>query len=294
MSFVRLCNWGTQPKKTLVAHSAFQIGLSVTDKTDHSSWDGNVTVYPELYDLLHKDATDDILLYQRLSEGCNPVLECGVGTGRIAIPLAREGKVVYGIDKSSEMLAALRRKLKDEPNAVRDRIHIYEADMCSFNLGVSFKFAYVPFMTFNYLPDIRSQLGCLRSIHAHLETAGTLVLELISFYREWFHNDGIPRLVARRIDPDTGKAIQVFRVTRFDPSTQILEHDRHYRFLDSTGRVEEERAVWLRNRFFLLGEVRLLLQNANFTLEHIWGDHSGGPYTSDSQVMILVASKAIA
>ncbi|HKO41785.1 MAG TPA: class I SAM-dependent methyltransferase [Pyrinomonadaceae bacterium] len=263
------------------------------DKIDQPSWNGNVTTYPELYDLLHSDTNGDVLLYQRLSAGCDSVLECGVGTGRIAIPLARQGKIVYGIDKSPEMLGALREKLKGEPNAVRDRLHIYEANMCSFDLGVSFKFAYVPFMTFNYLPDIRSQLACLRSIHAHLEKAGTLVLELISFYREWFHNDGIARFVAEKTDSDTGKRIRVFRVTRFDPSTQVLEHERHYYFLDPMGRVEDEQIVLLRNRFFFLGEASLLLKKSSFTLEHVWGDHKGGPYTSESQVMILVASKAI-
>ena len=228
-----------------------------------------------------------------MSEGCGAVLECGVGTGRIAIPMAREGRVVYGIDKSPEMLATLRDKLKDEPPIIGERIHLYEEDMCSFDLGTSFKFAYVPFMTFNYLPDIDSQLGCLRSIRAHLENEGTLVLELISFYRDWFHNDGIARLVAQKTDLGTGKTTQMFRITRFDPSTQVLEHERHYRFLDSTGCLEEERVVLLRNRFFFLGEASLLLQRANFTLQHIWGDHARGPYTSESQVMILVASKNV-
>ena len=256
-----------------------------------SPWHGNVTRYPELYDLLHDDHKSDIALYQRMSQGCDAVLECGVGTGRIAIPLARQGVVVHGVDKSPEMLAALQRKLMGEPSAVRARIHVHEADMCSFDLGMEFKFAYVPFMTFSYLPNIEAQVACLSSIRAHLEVGGTLVLELISFYREWFYDDGIPRLVARRIDPYTGSTVEVFRVTRFDPTTQTLEHDRHYRFLDATGHVEEERVILLRNRFFFLGEARLLLEKANLALTHVFGDHDGGPYTWKSQVMILAASK---
>lgn len=262
------------------------------DKTADSSWHGNVPDYPELYDLLHNEPKAEVSFYQRMSEGCDSVLECGVGSGRLAIPLAREGKVVYGIDNSPEMLAAFKRKLETEPSAVKERIHIYEEDMCSFDLGMSFKFAYVPFMTFNYLPDIDAQLACLESISAHLNEDGTLVLELISFYREWFYNDGISRFVAQRLDPDTGATIQVYRITRFDPSTQIIEHERHYKFLDTSGRVEDERVILLRNRFFFLGEATLLLRKAKFALKHVWGNHTGGPYTPESQVMILVATKS--
>jgi hypothetical protein len=257
-----------------------------------SPWHGNVTRYPELYDLLHDDHKSDIALYQRMSQGCDAVLECGVGTGRIAIPLARQGIVVHGIDTSREMLAALERKLQGEADPVRGRVHLHQADMCSFDLGISFKFIYIPFMTFNYLPSIEAQLACLGSISSHLKTEGALVLELISFYREWFHDDGIPRLVVRRTNPDTGATVEVFRVTRFDSSTQTLEHERYYRFVDPTGRVEGERTILLRNRFFFLGEARLLLEKANLTLKQVFGDHDGGPYTRDSQVMILVASKA--
>jgi SAM-dependent methyltransferase len=255
---------------------------------------GNVARFPSLYDLLHSDNLSDVPLYQRLSKGSDPVLECGIGTGRVAIPLARDGIVVHGIDNSPEMLAALQEKLNSEPANVRARVHSYQLDMCSFALGESFKLIYVPFMSFNYLLGITAQLACLHSIRAHLTDNGSLVMELMSFYREWFHNDGIPRFIVRRTDPHTRKSTEVFRVTRFDPSTQIVEHDRHYRSLSPEGHIEEERVVFLRNRFVTLGEASLLLEKAHFSLDHVWGDHNGGPYTKESQVMILAASKTAA
>ena len=254
-----------------------------------SPWHGTVPSDPELYDFLHKDHDSDISLYRRLSAECSAVLECGIGTGRIAIPLARAGVVVHGIDTSPEMLATLQRKLKDEPGAVRERVHAHQADMCSFDLGLRFRLIYVPFMTFNYLPNIAAQLACLRSVCAHLDEKGMAVFELMSFYREWFYDDGVPRFVMRRADPVTGVSTEVFRVTRFDPATQIVEHDRHYRFLDSSGHVQGERIIFLRNRFFFLGEASLLFEKAGLCIRHVWGDHAGGPYVKESQVMILVA-----
>jgi hypothetical protein len=163
--------------------------------------------------------------------------------------------------------------------------------MRSFDLGISFRFIYIPFMTFNYLRTIEDQVGCLCSVSRHLERDGRLVLELMSFYREWFHDDNIPRLVFRRTNGETGETAEVFRLTRFDPSTQVVEHDRYYRFIDSAGRLKDERTVFWRNRFLLLGEASMLLDKAKLTLDAVWGDYEGGPYTHESQVMILLASK---
>jgi SAM-dependent methyltransferase len=261
------------------------------DKSAQPPWHGNVASNPELYDLLHQDNARDINLYKRMTRGFNRVLECGIGTGRVAIPLARSGRTVHGIDTSPEMLDYLRRKLHEQPSTVRSRIHLHHGDMCSFALGLSFPFVYVPFMTFNYLPDIAAQLACLRSIHGHMTPGGTLVIELMSFFPEWFYNDGIPRLIARRTDPNTGVAVEVFRITRFDASSQTMEHDRHYKFFDAQGRLECERVILLRNRFLFLGEALLLMEKARFSIRHVWGNHSAGPYNHHSQIMILVVTK---
>jgi SAM-dependent methyltransferase len=258
---------------------------------DDSSWHGTVASNPDLYDLLHGEPQDEVAMYSSLSEGCDAILECGIGSGRIAIPLARAGIEVHGIDTSAEMLAQLELKLKAEPGTVGRRVHPSMADMRSFDLGRSFSFAYVPFMTFNYLLTIEAQRECLAALYRHLKPGGTLLIELISLYREWFYNDGIARFVLRRKHPESGQIVDIFRVTRFDPATQILEHDRQYRFLDDLGRLDHERTVFLRNRFFFLGEAQLLLAEAGFTLTAIWGDHKRGPYDRDSQVMILVASR---
>ena len=254
-------------------------------------WHGDVTCYPRLYDLLHLAESADIKLYLDMTQHSQEVLECGIGTGRVAIPMARAGRFVHGVDNSREMLAHLDHKLESESEEVRSRIRIYEQDLQSFELGLRFPFVYVPFMTFNYLADVEAQLACLNSIREHLETGGSVVIESMSFCQEWFYSDGIPRLVARRKDPETGLDIEVFRITRFDPSTQIVEHDRYYRFVDDSGKVLEERRVRWRNRFFFLGEARLLVERAGLRLEEIWGDHKKRPYTRDSRVMLLVASR---
>jgi len=66
-------------------------------------WPGNVASYPELYDLLHDGNDNDVDFYSCLSAGHETVLECGIGSGRVAIPLAKLGRKVHGIDNSKQM-----------------------------------------------------------------------------------------------------------------------------------------------------------------------------------------------
>lgn len=263
----------------------------MVDEPGSKRWDGDIPDHPELYDILHENHVDDIALYERFGKERKTILECGIGSGRIAIPLAREGVVVYGIDNSPQMLALLESKLAQESQMVRERVHFCQKDMCDFDLGLTFGAVFIPFMTFNYLPNIKSQVSCLTSVARHMADGSTLVVELMSFYREWFYDDGISRLVARRKDPNSGRQVEVFRITRFDPATQIMEHDRHYRFIKSDGRIVEEKLLLLRNRFIFLGEARLLMERCGLNLKEVWGDRQGGPYTQNSQVMILMAMK---
>ena len=81
-----------------------------------------ITERPELYDWLYDDFAEDIPMYISLAQPHAVVLECGVGTGRIAIPLAESGKTVHGIDDSCEMLRRFRDNLAVQPQAVQDRI----------------------------------------------------------------------------------------------------------------------------------------------------------------------------
>jgi ubiquinone/menaquinone biosynthesis C-methylase UbiE len=250
---------------------------------------GTVATNPDLYDLLHFDNLRDVEFYKSLVTEGEEVLECGVGTGRIAIPLAKMGITVHGIDNSPQMLNFLERKLEALPPDVRGRVRFYFADMCDFDLGLVFDLAYIPFMTFNYLMDIESQIKCLRSIRRHLHQGSKLSIELMSFFDEWFRDDGIERLVMKRADENTGGTIEVYRITRYDPSSQVMEHDRLYRFVAPDGNIRSQRKIVLRNRYISPGEARLLLEKAGFAVLEVFGDTRGSAYTKQSQVMNILS-----
>ena len=103
--------------------------------------------------------------------GSGPVLELGVGTGRLAMPLARLGHQVTGIDVSAEMLDRLRSK--DLAGTVATR----QADIADFRIEQRYSLIYAAFNTLLCLTSADRQRSCLQRCADQLAPDGRLVLE---------------------------------------------------------------------------------------------------------------------
>jgi hypothetical protein len=249
---------------------------------------------PDLYDWLYQDYTEDIPMYVQLAASHDTILECGIGTGRIAIPLAQAGKTVYGIDNSTPMLRRLEQNLSSQPDALHQRIKFFCEDMRSFCLGQKFSLICVGFSSFNYLLTIEDQKASLRTLRKHLDTDGKLLLELLSFslYKGWLNNEPKENLAKRHVDPVTREVVEMWRNTRFDATTQIVTENRTYKHFNKRHQLLEEETVLWKNRFFFLGEAELLLETEGFKITDIYGDFNLGHYHHGSESMIIVASAA--
>src|SRR6185312_17277693 len=125
------------------------------------------------------DATVDFLAGLA---GSGRALELGVGTGRIALPLARRGVPVHGIELSNAMVARLREK----PGG--DEIGVTIGDFATATVDGTFSVAYLVFNTIGNLTTQEAQIACFRNVARHLEPGGCFVIEV-----------GIPEL--RRLPP---------------------------------------------------------------------------------------------
>src|SRR6266542_3804671 len=104
--------------------------------------------------------------------GDGAALELGIGTGRIALPLARRGIRVHGIDLSEAMLARLRAK----PGA--ERIGLTVGDFATTTVDERFSLAYVVFNTIMNLTTQDEQVACFENVAAHLMPGGCFVIEV--------------------------------------------------------------------------------------------------------------------
>ena len=104
--------------------------------------------------------------------GGGRALELGIGTGRIALPLARRGVEVHGIDMSRAMVARLRAK----PGG--DAIGVTIGDFATTRVDGTFSLAYLVFNTIENLTMQDAQVACFRNAAAHLEPGGCFVVEV--------------------------------------------------------------------------------------------------------------------
>jgi SAM-dependent methyltransferase len=198
-------------------------------------------------------------------------LELGIGTGRIAVPLARRGVPVHGIDLSRAMVAKLRAK----PGA--DEIGVTIGDFATATVEGTFSVAYLAFNTIMNLTTQAAQVACFRNVAAHLEPGGCFVIEV-----------GVPRL--QRLPP--GETLQAFHVSEtrwgideFDVVNQGLT-SHHLELVD--GNVERNSIPF---RYAWPAELDLMAELAGMSLRERWGGWRREPFTSDSRKHVSVWEK---
>lgn len=129
--------------------------------------DRNAAIYDQIYPRVEAGLLDRL---ESLA-GSGPVLELGVGTGRVALPLARRGVPVVGVDASSAMLARLHERLEAQP------VRTLHADFVSADLGGPYTLIYALVSTLNLLPDLGTFARCLNHVRHALCTDGMLLIE---------------------------------------------------------------------------------------------------------------------
>ncbi|HET8651807.1 MAG TPA: class I SAM-dependent methyltransferase [Gaiellaceae bacterium] len=203
--------------------------------------------------------------------GGGRALELGIGTGRIALPLAARGVPVHGIELSKAMLARLRAKPGGE------EIPVTVGDFASARAEGAFTLAYLVFNTIMNLTTQEAQVACFRNVASHLEPGGCFVVEV-----------GVPGL--RRLPP--GERFHVFHageaswgIDEYDVARQgLVSH--HLELVD--GRLEQ---VSIPFRYAWPAELDLMAQLAGMTLKDRWSGWKREPFTSESEKHVSVWEK---
>jgi SAM-dependent methyltransferase len=209
-------------------------------------------------------------LAERAGDG--PVLELGIGTGRIALPLSERGVRLHGIDLSEAMVA----KLREKPGG--EGIGVTIGDFATTRVDGEFSLAYLVFNTINNLTTQDAQVACFQNVAAHLRPGGCFVIEV-----------GVPDL--QRLP--FGERIRPFALSEthlgfdeYDVVDQgLISH--HYNRLD-----DGTFARWsIPFRYVWPSELDLMARLAGMTLRERWSGWMGEPFTSTSEKLVGVWEK---
>ena len=130
-----------------------------------------------LYDPWSRSVIEDIDFYVELArEAGGPVVELGVGTGRIAIPTAAAGIAVIGIDSSAEMLARCRTQA--EAAGVAELLDLTPGDLREPRLETRVRLVTCPFRAYLHLGTDEERLSALRAARALLDPGGRLAFDV--------------------------------------------------------------------------------------------------------------------
>jgi SAM-dependent methyltransferase len=204
-------------------------------------------------------------LFERARGGA--VLELGIGTGRVAVPLARRGVPVHGIDLSEAMVA----QLVVKPGA--EGIGITIGDFAMTTVDRTFTLAYLVCNTIMNLTTQEAQVACFENVAAHLEPGGCFVIEVV-----------LPDL--------KGEELRIFDfsdthigIDEYDVANQgLISH--HY--TKREGDFEYESMPF---RYVWPAELDLMARIAGMAPRERWSGWKGEPFTSESTKLVAVWEK---
>jgi SAM-dependent methyltransferase len=248
--------------------------------------------FAPFYDLEYTHKDDDIPFYSQLSEEYGPpILEIGVGTARVALPLAEAGHQVWGIDSSAKMLHNAQEKFAGASEDVQKNVHLIAADMRSFALKKQFPLCIIPFRAFLHNLTVNDQIASLRNIHQHLTANGILAFDLfVPLYQvltrsEWEDEIGAEELA----DPQCG--ITIRSKIKHDPVRQLLRIQNTYSETNKKERPHNTKCE-MYYRYVFRFEMELLLKIAGFEVLGLYGGFDFEDYNYFSGTMAFVARKA--
>lgn len=242
---------------------------------------------PAYYAKTYATRTEDVAFYVKLAEhvaaGGGSILEYGIGAGRIAIPMARAGAAVTGVDWSEPMLSDLEARLAREEPDVRARVRAVHGDMREVKLKKRFDLVLCTFNTFLHLYTQSDVEAFLARVRAHLAPGGRFVFDATvpcpdDLARDPERSYRMPRLRY----PSTGQMVGYAEQFDYDTARQIL-------FVTITFTPVDGSAPWvvpLAHRQFFPEELRALLHYNGFVVDAVHGDWKDEPITRDTDVAV--------
>jgi SAM-dependent methyltransferase len=206
--------------------------------------------------------TEDTVEFLSDLAGPGPVLELGIGTGRVALPLAQRGHEVHGVDASEAMVEKLRAKSGDMPVAI--------GDFAELDIEGEFSLVYVVFNTFFALLSQEDQVRCFSNVARRLGEGGVFVIE--AFVPDMTRWDRDQRMEAHHVEDDS----VILGVSRHDAVEQRVA---------SNHLVVSEAGVKMypvRLRYAWPSELDLMARLAGLRLRERWGGWRREPFTASS------------
>ncbi len=244
--------------------------------------------YAAFYDWENRQTVQrrDVAFWQRLAATADgAVLELGTGTGRIALPVARHGTRLIGIDRSASMLA--RARVKIARARLSRRLRLVRGDVRALPFSdAHFGLVMAPYGILQSLVRERDLHATLSSVARVLKTGGRFGIDLVPDLPQWAEYRG-----RKTLSGTMGRGIRVSLVesVRQDRRRRLTIFQQRYETHRGTAR--REHRFTLTFRTLTVRQMARRLEMAGFAVDAVLGDYHGGPWDRRADVWVLLASK---
>lgn len=252
---------------------------------------------PAYYDQTYRRRREDVRFYRGriealLGGGDEPILELGVGTGRVALGLARAGIAVVGVDAMAPMLERFQERLAREPKRVRAMVRLHQGDLANVDLGAAFPVVTAPFHVLNHCYTREALAAALGTVRAHLAPGGHFLFDVRVPNPDELRRDPDKVYKGRDVTlPSTGRRYRYRERWSYDTASQVQTVEMAFVGVDDPS---DFHIQLLTHRCWFPAELAAILHYEGFdVLEHL-GDFEGEALDEhhDSQVLVCRPRRA--
>lgn len=241
---------------------------------------GNLIYDANIYDGLNT-FLDDLQFYNKWLPRIKDakVLELGCGTGRLTIPLAKNGYNITGVDFTSSML----QKAKAKTTKAGLNIEFIEADMRTLSLSEKFDLIFIPFNSIHHLYKNEDLFNTFKVVKHHLKDGGLFLLDCFNPNIQYIVEGEKETINTAEYTTDDGREILIKQKMRYENRTQINRIEWHY-FIN--GKFDSIQNIDM--RMFFPQELNSYLEWNGFNILHKFGSFEEEAFSDNSEKQIFV------
>ena len=241
---------------------------------------GDLIYDAKIYDGMNKDL-GDLEFYRRwLPKNKDArILELCCGTGRLTIPLAKEGYSICGVDFMSSMLEQATKKATKEGVA----IDFVEADIRKLDLAERFDLIFIPFNSIHHLYNNEDLFQAFKVVKKHLKEGGFFLLDCFNPDIRYIVESEKEQLKIAEYTTEDGRTILIKQSMQYETSTQVNRIEWHYYINGQFDSVQN-----LDMRLFFPKELDAYLKQHDFKILHKFGSFDEAAFEDQSNKQIFI------
>lgn len=244
---------------------------------------GDLIYDPNIYDGLNSFLSDFLFYKKQMPQQKSAkILELCCGSGRLTVPLAKEGFNISGVDNSKSMLEKAKLKAKNE----RVKIELIEADVRTLDLPDKYDLIFIPFNSIHHLYENQDLFDTLNVVKSHLKDDGVFILDCYNPNIHYIIEAEKEKSKIAEYTTADNRNISIEQTMKYENCTQVNRIKWDY-FINGMFHSKEN----LDMRMYFPQELDAYLKWSGFTIVQKFGNFEEEQFIDKSEKQIFICKK---